>query len=215
MPIRIAILLSLIVLIPACKSMDANAPVNTSGRSTSTIPAAAPSPAPTMAATIVKGKIDPCTLLSNDDIKAVQGEGPTQLQRSDRAEGGYIVSQCYFSLPITSNSVVLNVTTAAEGANARHPREFWKETFAGTSKKDKERDREVKDRKGEEEEEGAKPEKITGVGDDAYWTASRVGGALYVLHRDLFFRISVGGAGDARSKLNKSKILARKAVQRL
>ena len=168
-----------------------------------------------MAATIVNGKIDPCTLLSNDDIKAVQGEGPTQMQRSDRFEGGYIVSQCYYSLPITSNSVVLNVTTAAEGANARHPREFWKETFAGTSKKDKERDREVRDRKGAEEEEGAKPEKITGVGDDAYWTASRVGGALYVLHKDLFFRISVGGAGDARSKLNKSKILARKALQRL
>ena len=215
MPIRIAILLSLIALIPACKSMDSNAPVNTSGTSTSPIPAAASSPAPTVAATIVKGQVDPCTLLSNDDIKAVQREGPTQVQRSDRAEGGYIVSQCYYSLPITSNSVVLNVTTAAEGANARHPRDFWKETFADTAEKDKERDREAKDRKGEEEEKGAKPEKIAGVGDDAYWTASRVGGALYVLHKDLFFRISVGGAGDARSKLNKSKILAQKALQRL
>ena len=39
MPIRIAILLSLIALISACKSMDATPPVNTSGRSTSTIPA--------------------------------------------------------------------------------------------------------------------------------------------------------------------------------
>src|SRR5213593_4607677 len=215
MPIRIfAILLSLIALFAACKSMDTRAPVNTNSTSIST-PVPAPRAAPTVAGTTVKGKIDPCSLLSSDDIKAVQGEGPTQLQRSDRAEGGYIVSQCYFSLPITSNSVVLNVTTAAEVANARRPREFWKETFANTTRKDKERDREAKDRKGEEEEEGAIPEKITGVGDDAYWTASRVGGALYVLHKDLFFRISVGGAGDVRSKLNKSKILARNALQRL
>jgi hypothetical protein len=214
MPIRIyAILLSLIALLAACKSIDTRAPVNTNGTSIST-PVPAPRAAPTVAATIVKGKIDPCSLLSNDDIKAVQGQQPTQTQRSDRSDSGYLVSQCYYSLPITSDSVVLNVTTAAEGANARHPRDFWKETFADNEAKDKKRDREGKERKGEEEEAG-KPEKITGVGDDAYWSASRVAGALYVLRQDLFFRISVGGAGDVRSKLNKSKILARKVLQRL
>jgi len=214
MPIRIfAILLSLIALLAACKSMDTRAPVNTNGTSIST-PVPAPRAAPTVAATTVKGKIDPCSLLSNDDIKAVQGEQPTQTQRSDRADSGYIVSQCYYAAPTTSDSVVLNVTTAAEGANARHPRDFWKKTFADNEAKDKKRDREGKERKGEEEE-AVKPEKITGVGDDAYWSASRVGGALYVLRQDLFFRISVGGAGDVRSKLNRSKILARKVLQRL
>jgi hypothetical protein len=215
MPIRIyAILLSLIALFAACKSMDTRAPVNTNGTSIST-PVPVPRAAPTVAGTTAKGKIDPCSLLSNDDIKAVQGEQPTQTQRSDRGDSGYIVSQCYYSLPTTSDSVVLNVTTAAEGAGARHPRDFWKETFTDNEAKNKKRDREGKERKGEEEEEAGKPEKITGLGDDAYWSASRVGGALYVLRQDLFFRISVGGPGDVRSKLNKSRILARKVLQRL
>jgi hypothetical protein len=36
-----------------------------------------------------------------------------------------------------------------------------------------------------------------------------------VLRKDLFFRISVGGAGDPNTKLTKSKTLARKVLQRL
>ncbi|HVS20694.1 MAG TPA: hypothetical protein VHD88_02535 [Pyrinomonadaceae bacterium] len=65
------------------------------------------------------------------------------------------------------------------------------------------------------EEESAKPEKVSGLGDDAYWLASPVGGALYVLKKNTFFRISVGGAGDAKSKLSKSKTLARKVLGRI
>ena len=58
------------------------------------------------------------------------------------------MTQCYYALPTTSNSVVLNVTTAGER---------------------------------DEEEEGARPERVNGLGEEAFWLASRVGGALYVL----------------------------------
>lgn len=94
--------------------------------------------------------------------------------------------------------MVLNVTTASEGGGAANPRTFWKDTFGRKEEKGKDGDREAreKEEKGEEGEESVPPQKIAGLGEDAYWLASRVGGALYVLKNDLFFRISVGGAGD-------------------
>jgi hypothetical protein len=59
------------------------------------------------------------------------------------------------------------------------------------------------------------PQKISGVGDEAYWTASRVGGALYVLKGNTYLRISIGGSSDQASQTKKSKTLAQKALARL
>jgi hypothetical protein len=56
---------------------------------------------------------------------------------------------------------------------------------------------------------------VRGVGDEAFWSASRIGGALYVLKRDRYLRISVGGKGDPEAKMKKCKALAQKALQRL
>jgi len=111
---------------------------------------------------------------------------------------------------------VLNVTTASEGAGSRDPREFWKETFARQAeKKEPGEKREGKTKEREGEEAGAQPQKIAGLGEDAYWIANRVGGALYVLKKDLFFRISAGGPGDANAKLKKSKALAQRVLKRI
>jgi hypothetical protein len=170
----------------------------------------------------VKAKVDVCALLTSDDLKSVQGEAMTEAQRSDRRDGDFIVAQCYYALPTTSNSVVLNVTTANEGQSAGSPKQFWEGTFGrdeakgGGREKEREREKAKKDKPGgEEEEEGAAPEKINGLGDEAFWIASRVGGALYVLKKDVFFRISVGGAGDEKTKLKKSKTLALQVLKRI
>jgi hypothetical protein len=40
-------------------------------------------------------------------------------------------------------------------------------------------------------------------------------GVLYLLKKDLFFRISVGSAGDEKSKLKRSKTLAQRALKRI
>jgi hypothetical protein len=42
-----------------------------------------------------------------------------------------------------------------------------------------------------------------------------VGGALYVLKKNSFIRISVGGPGNEDEKISKSKALARNALKRL
>jgi hypothetical protein len=121
---------------------------------------------------------------------------------------------------------VLNVTTAGEEQGATNPRKFWEDTFGAEdekgggrekeSEREKERERAKKDKPAaEEEEEGAPPERVKGLGEEAFWLASRVGGALYVLKKDVFFRISVGGAGDEKAKLKKSKTLAQQVLKRI
>lgn len=226
MPLKAYVIICGFFLITTgCQSTDNNRTVNSapapaSNPVTTTSPGA---PSPTALATSpVKAKIDVCALLTSDDLKSVQGEAPKEAQRSDRRDGAFVVAQCYYALPTTSNSVVLNVTSEGDGANT--PRKFWEDTFGAEEAKgggrEKEREREEAKKKtkpavGEEEGEGAHPEKVSGLGEDAFWMASRVGGALYVLKKDMFFRISVGGAGDEKAKLKKSKTLAQQVLKRI
>jgi hypothetical protein len=212
-----AFIFCLVVLTAGCSSNDTST-TNTANTPASASPGATANPATSPATpntAAVKAKIDTCSLLTSADLKEVQGEAVKEAQRSDRQDGGFIVSQCYYSLPTSSNSVVLNVTTASEGGGAANPRTFWKDTFGRKEEKGKEREREAKEKKGEESEESVPQQKIAGLGEDAYWLASRVGGALYVLKKDLFFRISVGGAGDEKSKLKKSRTLAQRVLKRI
>ncbi|HXI24566.1 MAG TPA: DUF3558 family protein [Pyrinomonadaceae bacterium] len=233
MNLRLSVIILCLLFLASCNSTQTgsttNAPANSaanSGANSSTSPAA-------NTAAAVKSKVDPCSLLTSDEIKAVQGEAFANAMRSDRQDGDFIVGQCYYALPTSVNSVVVNVTTARDTAGAPNPRDFWEGTFGkeageaeeGDRDKKERADREKKERaekakagerRAEEEgEEAAKPEKVNGLGDEAFWIGSRVGGALYVLKKDLYFRISVGGAGDEKAKLNKSRTLAQNVLKRL
>ena len=225
MNFRLSVIVFCLLFFASCNSKETgsttNAPANSASNSatnSSTSPAAN-NPA------AVKSKVDPCSLLTSNEIKLVQGEAFANAMRSDRQDGDFIVGQCYYALPTSVNSVVVNVTTAKDTAGAPNPRDFWEGTFgkeAGEGNdQDKKREKEkpkkpeAGERREEEGEEAAKPEKVNGLGDEAFWIGSRVGGALYVLKKDLFFRISVGGAGDEKTKLNKSKTLAQNVLKRL
>jgi len=211
----------------ACRSGDSSSPANTSGANQSA--ATVNTPTPRVVASPVHSKIDACTLLTTDDLKGVQGEVYKDAQRSDRLDGDFIVAQCYFAMPTMANSVVLNLTTAKDESGARSPKAFWEQTFGGDEEKeregkgDREKDKQKDKAKSQpaerreegEEKEAAPPEPVKGLGDEAFWVASPVGGAIYVLKNDLFFRISVGGAGDQKTKLNKSKLLAQKVLTKL
>lgn len=220
--------LFLLLLTSACKSNESSPPTNGAPATAAPVTAASPaSPGAPTNAPAVLTKLDICNLLTSDELKGVQGEAFKVAQRSDRQDGDFIVAQCYYQMPNMSNSVVLNVTTAREGAGAPNPRDFWEQTFReadeadrkGKSEREREKERarkeKGKERREGEEEEGAPPERVKGLGDEAFWSPSRVGGALYVLKKNQYFRISVGGAGDANTKLNKSKTLAQKILQKL
>ena len=67
----------------------------------------------------------------------------------------------------------------------------------------------------EESEKGPPPKKITGLGDEAFWVSNRFGGILYILKGNAFVSIGIGGTDGEEAKLEKSKVLAQKALQRL
>lgn len=149
---------------------------------------------------------DACTLLTSDEIKAVLGEPVQETKPSSNAVAGdpMATSQCYFALPTAANSAVLTVIRKGAG-NAT--RVWWQETFH------REHDEEKGER--EEGEKKSKPEKVDGIGEEAFWTASKIGGVLYVLQTDTCVRISVGGKDDLATKLKKSQALAEIVLKRL
>jgi hypothetical protein len=189
---------------------------------------AAVTSAPTV--TTSQGKVEVCDLLTAKDLQAIQGETLKETKPSARSEGGFMIAQCFYSLPTFTKSISLLVAERGESAGARDPKDFWRETFqraeeeAKERAEEKEKDKHEKNKdkekpktegREEEEERAVPPQKIAGVGDDAYWTGNRVGGALYALKGNTYIRISVGGPGDQATMIRKTKALAQAILKRL
>ena len=143
-----------------------------------------------MAAQLRAAQPDACQVLTKADLQAVQGEPFADAKLTTR-DGG---TQCFYELPTLVNSVSVDVKYS--GA-----RKFWDETF------EREHD--------ESEEKTAPPVKVRGVGSEAMWVSSRVAGSLYVRKGDALLRVSVGGAGGTKEKIERSKRLALKALARM
>jgi hypothetical protein len=166
--------------------------------------------------------IDACELIKKEEIQTVQGSLITDSKSSANTDGTFRVSQCFYTAAEPNKSVSFVVTQRdPASASTRSPKDYWKETFgAYEGELEKEGDKKKKEGLkeqvgGEREEEAAPPKKIEGVGDDAFWIGSRVGGALYVIKKDVFLRISVGGRDNEAGRIDKSKALAQKAIERL
>jgi hypothetical protein len=153
-------------------------------------------PAPPQAVT-AKPRVDACSLLTSNEIEGVQGEAVKETKLTGQDTGGVSVSQCFFTLPTFTNSVILMVSQEEPGAGATDPKDFWRETFHKEKSEKHDRDR----RQGEAEEI-TPPRKNPGVGDEAYWTGNRVGGVLYALKGDMFLRLSTGGPAN-QAKQNR------------
>jgi hypothetical protein len=192
---------------PPAAGTPAAAESATPSTSSTPVTAASPTSLPAKA----PGSPDACTLLTSDEIKAVQGEALKTTKASQQAGHDFVIDICYYELPTPSNSISLSL--AQSNPNKKDSvSEFWESTFG-----DNEDGRKEKEREGEEGEieEGAPARKISGVGKEAFWFSSPIGGVLYVLKGEHYIRISVGGKGTSEEKLNKSKALAKKAIARL
>ncbi len=209
--------IALSVLASACQKPPSSQPVTVksdiSRTASNSAANQAQSPIATPASAEPRAKIDVCALLTSSEIQAVQGEPVKEAKLSGQTDGGFNVSQCFFALPTFANSISLSVTQRGEGAGARDPRKFWEDAFGG-ERADKDKSKRG-DKAGAAEEESAPPQKVTGIGQEAVWVGSRVGGALYVLKGNSYLRISVGGRGDQALKLKKSRALAEKVLQRM
>lgn len=174
----------------------------------------------TTTASSKRPKIDACGLITNEEVQAIQGSPIKDVKGSEQSDGSFRIGQCFYTAETFSKSVSLAITQSdpASPPKARHPKDFWKETFGRYEGKAKEEegDEEKKKSLGEQEEEkGLPPKKIDGIGDAAYWTANRMGGALYVLKNNVFIRVSVGGPEAEDAMIYRCKALAEKALSRL
>ena len=212
---NVVICMMLCLVAGGCKSSDTPAPANPGHTaSETTAPAASPAAqqsasAPTPVVASAKPKLDACALLTADEIKTIQGEAATDTKLSGQSSGGFSLSQCFFTLPTFENSISLMVAHRGEGNDAREPKDFWRSNFH-----DKPRRREPEKKAEEEKEESGPPEKVSGLGDEAFWLGNRVTGALYVLKGNSYMRISIGGPADKAGR-KRSRMLAEKAVARL
>ena len=137
---------------------------------------------------------DACSLLTTADIEQVQGERPAETKATDRDRS----HQCFYRLPTFAKSISVSVSYGA--------RELWEQRIHGERGEEKEE---------EEAKERPKPRTIRGLGDEAIWSATPVGGTLYVLQGDTMLFIGIGGGDADAVRLEKATALARKALRKL
>ncbi len=154
-------------------------------------------------------RFDVCSLLQRQEIQKITGSAIEQNKNSARSDGSFHVSQCVYVAQRPDQSISL-VTTHTDPAakQKRSPKDFWRERFGRYRKQEDSHEAETE--RGESEE-GRPPRKIEGLGEEAFWTA----GSLYVLQRDAFLRISIGGSDSEETKLEHARALAALALKRL
>ena len=145
---------------------------------------------------------DACALLADGDVRAVLGVTVKERRPGAQQAHGVLLSQCYLGTG-TARSVSIAVAgNTVSGGKTVTPRAFWRDQF---HRRDERRER------GDETE----ARRISGVGDEAFWSGTRVAGALYVLRGNTFIRVSVGGISDEQERIEKSRRLAVAALARL
>ncbi len=131
------------------------------------------------------------------------------------------LAQCFYTAADYAKSVNLAVTQSLPGAAeaSEGAREAWNKDFGryrgdeAATEAEPPGDRPQTKRPDEVEDERARPpQKIAGVGEEAFWMGRD---ALYVLQGDVFIRISIGGPDPIAEKIEKAKALALKALPRL
>ena len=166
---------------------------------------------------VTKGTVDACALLTSSEIEAIQGERVEETKPTVRPGGGLFTSQCVFRTPTLSKSVSVSLTAS----DPAHPgtltaRQLWEKQFHSLElESDEESAAEKNGKKVEPERESGKPRAVSGLGEEAYWVASPVASALYVLKGEMFLRVSVGSAGQESERMEKSKALARIALKHI
>lgn len=139
-------------------------------------------------------EIDPCSLITDEEIQSITGAQIQDRKPSQTMSGGLRVSQCYVTMPTAAESIAFAVFQRGDAA-APSPRTVWKQMFDRDFEKEKDGDE-----KGEEKEK-ARPEELEGLGEKAFVMPQRFGAAVYVLNGSSYMRLSIGGGpNDVREK---------------
>jgi len=151
---------------------------------------------------------DPCRLLTDAEVRAVQGHGPTQKIPSDQPAGSFRFTQCFYRTPELSSSVSVALGIPVTESKRSGPRDYWRAQF-------RREERDERDEREEPDEKKQEPRRLAGLGDEAFWVGDPVTGALYVLRGEVFLRVSVGGSPDQSQNIKRARTLAIYALKRL
>jgi hypothetical protein len=155
---------------------------------------------------------DACSLLATEDVKRVLGSDIAERKPATEDARGLLLFQCYIG---TGTPRAVSIAMAGDtkaGSRTISPREFWRAQFHPHAARGSEGKAGQRDAR-EEQEMEVRP--IRGIGDEAFWSGTRVAGALYVLRGNTFIRVSVGGIRHESERIEKSRQLAVSALARL
>ena len=141
---------------------------------------------------------DICALLTKTEIEAVQSSPIREATGTVRADGGLRIAQCFYTAQDYSKSVVLSTTETDfnQQKPQRNLKQLWDKTFHRELKANKEDEDETKREGGEEEHEFPPPKKISGLGEEAFWSS----GSLYDFYKRFFHSHRDRRAGIRRDK---------------
>jgi hypothetical protein len=155
--------------------------------------------------TVAQRHRDPCRLLTDGEVRAIQGHAPTQKIPSEQPAGSFRFTQCFYRTPELSSSVSVALGIPITDSKRSGPRDYWQAHFQ----------REEREEREESDEKKQVPRRVAGLGDEAFWVGDPVAGALYVLRGEVFLRVSVGGSPDQSQKIKRARTLAIYALKRL
>ena len=158
--------------------------------------------------TVAQRHRDPCRLLTDAEMRAVQGHAPTQKIQSEPPAGSFRFTQCFYRTAELSSSVSVALGLPITDSKRSGPRDYWRAQF-------RREERDERDEREEPDEKKQEPRRLAGLGDEAFWVGDPVTGALYVLRGEVFLRVSVGGSANQSQKIKRARTLAIYALKRL
>lgn len=180
--------------------------------------------------TTATSDVDACSLITGTEVAKIQGGAIKETKSSQRGEGEFLMSQCFYTAEEFVRSVSLTLIQPHPSHPDKQPSQYFTEKFRKAGKKtgaerEKEREKAKEQQgeanskeageRGEEEEEEASAERVGGLGDGAYWVKSGPSASLYVLKKNQFLILSIGGGDAEPIKLRKTKALAQQALKRM
>jgi hypothetical protein len=102
---------------------------------------------------------DPCRLLTDAEVRAVQGHAPAQKIPSEQPAGSFRFTQCFYRTPELSSSVSVALGIPLTDSKRSGPRDYWQAQFK----------REERDEREESDEKKHEPRRLAGLGDEAFW----------------------------------------------
>ena len=163
-------------------------------------------------------------MLTSAEIQNIQGEAVASTKPDKRTSGAFLISNCFYTLPTYSKSVSVELMRPAAGSDAAASKDFWDKRFHSANPEADEEEAEraeaaknspSSDREAEEEKERARPQAVSGLGDEAFWAGSQINGSLYIKRGSDIIRISIGGPDDQSVKIEKAKALGEHVLARL